>query len=535
MTVETEWPQADPTADIDVTRLQEELRAEQEMNLLLQESVADLELALEDDGWRKLTAAVADEFTPAGRRRIAGMCRAMVLAHPLIKRGVNVRVGYIWGQGVEVQAVLEGTGADDTVEAEVNSLLDDFWADNESSLTSSYAQEELERALATDGQVYLAAFTSPLTGRVQIRSTPADEIVDVITNPEDRDEPWFYLREYVVDVLESGYERGSTRRRTERRRVAYPALGWRPATRPKSINGIPVQWDAPMLHVPVNRLDGWRYGVPDVYAAVAWARMYRDFLVDWAGLTKSLSKFAWRAVAPNKRSAATTRAALASAASNVPAAGTDQRSAAGQAAVGTHNLEAIPKSGAQIDAESGKPLAGMIAAAIGVPVTILLADPGTTGARAVAETLDKPTVLEMGMRRLLWQTKLEQLLTHVITAAVEAPRGRLRGTTLIDDWGRKRTALAGGRFPTLDWTWPPLAELSPEVLINAIATADDTEKMPPQTTARLLLQALGVKDVDQILDDMTDDQGRWISPSTTAADAAVDAFNRGEDPAAATR
>ena len=275
-----------PLAEAD--NLRTELRAEQEMNLLLQESVADLELALEDDGWRKLTTAVADEFTADGRRRIAAMCRAMILAHPLIKRGVLVRIGYIWGQGVEVQAVLD----DETLEGDVNTLIDDFWADNEATLTGSLAQEELERALASDGEVYFACFTAPLTGRVQVRSTPAIEVTDIICNPEDRDEPWFYVREYTVDVVEAGTQTGSTRTRQERRKVAHPALGWRPSTRVKTLNGMPVAWDAPMLQVPVNRLDGWKRGVPDVYASVAWARMYRDFLVDWAGLTKSLSKFA---------------------------------------------------------------------------------------------------------------------------------------------------------------------------------------------------------------------------------------------------
>lgn len=56
-----------------VTNLQEQLRAEQETNLLLTESVADLQLALEDRGWRSLAAGVADEFTPSGRRAVANL------------------------------------------------------------------------------------------------------------------------------------------------------------------------------------------------------------------------------------------------------------------------------------------------------------------------------------------------------------------------------------------------------------------------------------------------------------------------------
>jgi hypothetical protein len=40
-----------------------------------------------------------------------------------------------------------------------------------------------------------------------------------------------------------------------------------------------------------------------------------------------------------------------------------------------------------------------------------------------------------------------------------------------------------------------------------------------------------VKDVDEILDDITDEDGNFIDPSVTAGQAAVDAFRRGEDPA----
>ena len=86
------------------------------------------------------------------------------------------------------------------------------------------------------------------------------------------------------------------------------------------------------------------------------------------------------------------------------------------------SLEAIPKTGATIDSGSGKPLAAMVGGGAGVPVTMLLADPGVTGARATAETLDKPTILEMGMRRAAVGQRLKRILSYVIDQAVKAPR-----------------------------------------------------------------------------------------------------------------
>jgi hypothetical protein len=108
------------------------------------------------------------------------------------------------------------------------------------------------------------------------------------------------------------------------------------------------------------------------------------------------------------------------------------------------NLEAIPKSGATIDSESGKPLAAMVAAALGMSVTMLLADPGTTGARAVAETLDKPTILEMGMRRRLWAGVIKTVSTTWSSRRSRPPRSAA-GTVIRDSDHRPRDRHPGRR------------------------------------------------------------------------------------------
>lgn len=516
-----------------VEQLQHELRAEQETNLLLREGMADLVLALEDKGWQDIASSVQRDFTPEARKALTSLCRTMSIANPLLKRGMLIRIGYIWGQGVQVRARAAG----DEQAQDVNAVLQGFWDANTATLAGSQAQEQLERAAATEGNVYIACFTSPVTGDVRVRTALADEVVDIICNPEDRDEVWFYIREVPQKVVEKAYQPGQTRTRNQIARVAHPALGYRPQQRPKSIDGIPIRWDAPIKHVRVNPVAGWRFGVPDVYASLAWARAYKDFLVDWAQLTHSLSLIAWQATGGTKSKAQTVAAGIAKANNGagvgpIPAVGARP---AGQAAVGTPDvkLEAVSKSGATIDANSGKPLAGMAAAGLGLPVTMLLADPGVTGARAVAETLDLPTILEMGMRRLLWQAAFTEIIEYVIDQAAIAPRGPLRGTMSRDEWGQLQVTLTGDVEKTLDWDWPPLVDIDPVELVTAIVSAADTKigGAVPLVLLRLLLNALGVKDVDEVLDKVTDDEGNFIDPEATAGDAAVQRFRRGEDPA----
>lgn len=469
----------------------------------------------EDQGWSALTQAAERDMTRDGLRTVSKTCRVMHAVNPLVKRGLNLRAAYVFGSGVGISARSVGDGAEQDVNAVVQEFLDDDHT--RAVFTGAQAREQMENALGTDGNVFIALFTTPRTGRVEPRTLDVDEISDIITNPEDKSEPWFYRRDFVRQQIGERTGRFTSKQET----VWYPALGHTPKRKNPLIDGHPVQWDAPVYHVKVNVALGARWGIPDAYAALPWARAYKEFLEDWAVLMKSLSRIAWRT--SSKRSAAQqARAALSA-----------QQGAGGVAHMGPEDqLEAVPKTGATIDAESGRPLATMIAAAFGLPVTTLLADPGQTGARAVAETLDQPTMLEMQGRREIWTETYRRVLGYVIDQAVLAPQGPLHGTMSVDENGRQTITIAGVDDRTLDIVWPTLEKTPIDTLMQAIVQADSTQKMPPVETLRLMLRALNVRDVDEIIETMTDDDGRWVDPDANAGDEAVRRFERGEDPTA---
>jgi len=198
-------------------------------------------------------------------------------------------------------------------------------------------------------------------------------------------------------------------------------------------------------------------------------------------------------------------------------------------------LEAIPKSGATIDADSGRPLAAMVAAALGVPVTMLLGDPGTTGARATAETLDQPTELEMGQRRQLHAAMFRRIFDYVITEAVRAPAGPLQGSITRDPYTTLETVtLTGDTSTVVDIEWPDLTDTDVGVIVKAIVEANSTGTIPPEQTLRMVLTALGVRDVEDLVEQMLDDdtgEFQWPKgpPLGAGAEAAALA-RRGEDP-----
>jgi hypothetical protein len=507
----------------------EQLQAAANDLQLLTESLADVELALEDRGWHLLTLNSEREFTRPGLKRAAQLARTMAIVNPLIRRGLNLRTAYVWSGGVQIQARATGQNDDNTAEQDVNAVVQEFLDDKATRkvLTSAAARETNERTLGTDGIFALALFTKPLSGRVQIREIPSDELEERITNPEDETETWYWKRVWVERSVGRDGVRSS-----ESRTTYYPDIDYRPqpGNRLDRIGGNPILWDAPLAVLNVNGLSTWDFGIGDAFAALPYARSYKEFLEDWVRIVKSLSRFAWRQTAGTKGKAQTAAAAIKS--SVQPAAnGVDPVGGVVVGGPGMGSLEAIPKSGATIDSESGRPLAAMVAAAMDVPVTMLLTDPGVTGARATAETLDRPTEDMARLRRDVWADFYRQLLDYVIDQAVKAPRGALQGVASRDEWGREVVTLAGETERTIEIEWPDLTETPLSELITAIAAADETMKLPPLVIVKLLLQALGVKDADEILEKLVDDDGNWVDPYATAGQAAVDAHRRGDDPA----
>lgn len=483
---------------------------------VLTESVRDLSLQLEDRGWKKIGSDDENTMTREALVQAAQDGRALAVAHPLIRRGLSLRTSYVHGQGGPQLSV-------ESDDQDVNDVVQQWWAsrENQNALTGPEARARLERALSTDGNVFIASFTNPADGRVTNRTIPMEQITRIITNPEDRGQVWFYERTYSKRA-------GTFSTTEETTRVLYPDLAYAPASKARFLNGSEVRWDQPVRHVKVNDLDGWEFGIGDTFAIAPYARGYRDFLNDWLKLMKSLSQFAWRGTAEGKR-AQRARQALSRAQQSVP--GNDGSVGATYVSAPGEGLEAIPKTGATIDADSGRPILAMIAAGLDVPVTMLSTDPGVTGARATAETLDEPMYRAMRTRQDVWTAVFIDLAEYRIEQAIRA--GKLPGTIVRDAWTQTDYAELSGDRPIIHCDWPDLSTASVDDAVKAIKDADSTGKLPPLVIARLLLTALGVEDIDTVLEELTDEEtGEWRDPYAQLGQGLVNAFQRGEDPAA---
>lgn len=448
-------------------------------NEILSERLASLELSLEDEGWTRLASEASTEFSVDGLHRIAELSRIMYLKNPIINRGIELKRLYVWANGINIEAKNE----------DVNAVIQDFLDDNhnQAELTGHQAHGLKEIDLETDGNLFFVFFTDIKTGKVIIRSIPFAEITDIVCNPEDAKEPWYYHRQWTMTSSDGTVE--TTKIRDE----YYP--DWNKADPEKKLNGKTVNIDAPVYHVKVGGFASWKFGMSEVYAALDWAKAYKNFLENWATIAQALSRFVWRISDENMRkstisaikSKLNTTLGISSGEINPPPN-------TGAAYIGKYPLEPIKTAGVQASSEDGRRIMLMACAALGEPETFFGdADVGTL---ATAKSLDRPTELMMLDRQRLWMDIYRKILNYVLMANQRAS-GTIAGLAGIDEGGN------------LDWNddidstlvidFPPLMVSDVESQVRAIFQASQTQTLDAPTIARLLVVALGIEEGDEIL------------------------------------
>lgn len=469
---------------------------------LLQERIAALELALEDASWQRLIGESEREFSRDGLRQICSMSRLMYLKNPLIQRGVNVQRDYVFGQGISVKA--EPAAVDEVVQR--------FWDDqkNQAELTSQQALMGKEVDLAIGGNIFFVLFTNLVTGQVRVRSIPVDEVQEIISNPEDAQEQWLYKRVWLQEWVDLA----TGTQMVESKTAYYPDWRWMPSTRPGTIGNFPVLWDQPVYHVKVGGLAAMRFGLPEVYAAIDWARAYKGFLEDWATIVRAYSRFAFQLTVKGKTAIQAAKVKLGSTLSS-DSSETNPAPAAASTFIGSENasLQPVRTSGATTSADDARRLLLMVAATMGLPETFF--GDASVGSLATAQSLDRPTELKFLSRQALWADVLTAICDYAVTAAVRA--GELSGVVEDEDDGTPRVTLAEIDPETgepmsanVHISFPPILEHDVAATTTAITQAAQLDVLDDRTLAKLMLQALGEQNVDEILEKLFPD-GELVS------------------------
>jgi hypothetical protein len=472
--------------------------------LVLNERLTELELELENNSWVRMADRAERDFSRVGLREIARTARLAYLKNPLINRAVTVQAQYVFGQGLSITADHEL----------VNDVLQDFIDDtgNQDAFTSQQAQMELDQQLTVDGNLFFVLFPNPTTGICKIRQIPFDEVDEIITNPDDRQDPWFYKRLWTEHALD--FDSGVL---GERQRTAYyPDWRYQPASKPATIGGHPVLWQSPVAHRRIGGLRDMLWGVPEIYPAIDWAIAYKGLLENDATRAKALTRIALTLVqknsTPASRAKAQTLLGTTVGIQNGMAIETNPPATTGATMVlGEGNeYKAMNLSGATLPPDHARPLRLMVAAGTGLPETFF--GDASVGNFATSKTLDRPTELKFVTRREIWRDFWLDLGAFLIDLSAKAPNGRLPSQTLKDAFGQNVLILGNDKAtdepisPRVSVTFPSILEHDKAAEIGAIITAYTANGqaasglVDPKTITRMLLAVLDVDDIDEVMD-----------------------------------
>lgn len=416
----------------EIARLQEKSSVLENSLEILQENFADAMLRLDDVGWKPLGGDEdATEIRLETIKTIAQTTRGLVAINPLIKRGVAVRTTYIWGEGVK----FEGIDEDDPILTSPT---------NKKFLFSPQAWGEIENAMATEGNLFVQVSKAGNGRRrlggdstPKITRIPMREITGTVSNPENKEDIWFYKREWTQ--TEENYRTGRT--------IEKAMVAWFPATdydlengKPFTIANKPVVWGSAILHNTANKQIGWRWGAPDLMSVIFWTKAYKEFLENSATLVKAYSRFAFKVTAPTKSGVQAAATKVAALPTRNEMTG-EVNHVGGTAVMGMGaTMSTVGRTAGSVDFGAGLPLAAMVAAGLEIPLTALTADGGSSN-RSAAETLETPTLKAMKARQQLWSGFFRRLFDYLGKENVKVIWGRVD----VVDVQRLMTALTSAK------------------------------------------------------------------------------------------
>jgi hypothetical protein len=385
----------------EAVELREENGALREAVIELKESMAEVQLALDNVGWNPIGEDLDMQEIPlASIKKFTQVTRALATINPLAKRGIAVRTAYIWGNGITLE------GLEETHEFAKSAV-------NKKYLLSDKAWIELEFCLATDGNFFLLVNKPKQT----VQRIPLHQITGTVSNPDNAEEIWFYKREWKRVVTNSKNEEKETAME-----VYYPAIDYDEANgKPRTFKGKKVVWEERIAGHSVNKQTGWKWGVPDLLPILFWAKAHKEFLESQATLVKAYSRYAFKVTA-NTAAGAKATATKIGASPSADMQGNPQGTG-GTAVVGMgNNIQALGRTGGSVDFKEGLPLAGYVAAGLSVPLNELTADAGDAN-RSSAETLSSSNEKVMQARQAEHKMFFESIFEYLgIKVKVSFPK-----------------------------------------------------------------------------------------------------------------
>lgn len=366
-------------AQLRVAHVESQLAAAEVTNDVLNEAYSDAVrqmFAAEDIGWQRVGGADVNGVNNLGDvKLISTKLSDWAVSNPLLKRGLEINCSYQLSDSYEI-GTRDAKGK--ITPQQMNNYLR---RENQDSVFSLAALSSIIGQWFEAGNVFVEF---EMSSKV-FQQVPLTQVADVIFDPMDANRIRYVKRSANIQVIMPD---GSRQTKLIERWVPTSDYKLESGEKyPEVIDQVAVDTARRMVVSRVNRKVGSVFGVPDAFAAAPWALAYSAYLRDGTKVLAALAEWVWK-VTPKKKNAAE-RAAATVRRNNNNAGGT---------VFTDMDVQSLPKADA-VDLNTGRPLAAQAAAALGVSVVLLLADPGQSGAYGTAQTLSDPNRRTMQARR----------------------------------------------------------------------------------------------------------------------------------------
>lgn len=395
----------------------------------------------------------------------------------------------------------------------------EVWDDFYKSRANSYIFapdliHELSSKVLTDGELFFVIFVSTVDGECTARLIKTEEIPadGIITDPDDDAIPLYYKRQAVQSGnVETTYypDWRATDEALAKVTSGLPGQAFMDA---REENEKPVPWSqtitaklearktiAVVLHKARDRRKG--RGWPMSTAALDWSLAYKDFLQDRAAVAKIVAMIVnkmkvdggSRAIAAMKSQFGTTLTGSGDFIDRNPPAVAGSTFVANKGV----DLERMPLStGAGDAAMDGASILGMAGTASGnVPLAWLGRSDATT--YAIADSQNIPVIKTFNRYQIFWSSVWQDLCEIVLTMAERYNRANfstyeadINLDSLLETDVTKITGAVAGVWRDVFMPMVGSNKLPQEVAVALTVQA-----------WRVILQALGVKDIDDIIDE----------------------------------
>ncbi len=425
---------------------------------------AELELAQEDIGWVGLGQTTTAGITDASRVASVTKARAYAIRDPLSKQAIRIWTDYSIGRGITWD-----TKEDNDTGKEA---LDEFWNDKVNKpVLSTQGQRKASDALLVDGEIFFMFFTNA-AGEVRIRRVDPLEITEIITDPDDKDTPKLYRRQWTSSDNKTHDKYYPDWNNEDSPDTTYP-------DKTGGMQKVTAE-TGEIYHIAFNS-PGQR-GVSLLLAAMDWAKAHRKFLESRAAITQAAALFAWKAkVKGSPEQVAAMRTQLKSTLTTGVGEENNPPPASGSTWVENEGIElqgmikSTQASGAQVD---GAMLMQLFAAAVGVFPHYFGA--GEAFRLATATAMERPMRVQFEAYQQLWADIWDNIFNYVFEQN-KVPEDK--------------------RFVDIDF--PPIVEKDAMSSINSIvAVVKEFPEMKVEQIRKLILTNLGVNNPDEVLEGM---------------------------------